>query len=540
MRKRVVLISIVVVGMQIGSARAHENTLAAFARTLNAQAAPASKESIRGPRCRLTLNLVDAATKELLPGLVRITDADGNVQSLDGLFNRGTGLPQSHTSRQWSVVIKTATVSVQQKKVTIEALCGVETELTSRTIDLAGKSSAELTLPLVRFHNAFENGWRNGNTHLHLRSLTRAQADQYLKSISRADGLELVFVSYLRRAEAERSYISNTYTEDQLRQLSGDGVTFSYGEEHRHNFGPGGEGYGHVMFLNIRELIRPVSIGPGIMAEGHDWPSVRRGIDAANRDGATTIWCHNAFGFEDVPDWIAGVLDAHNIFDGGSRGSYEDTFYRFMDIGLRVPFSTGTDWFMYDFSRVYVQVGEPLTVERWLDRLEKGRTFITNGPLLEFSLGGHRPGDVVRLARSRELTISASAVGRCDFEKLEVVYNGRIVQTASSQPVTGHFEARISAPLRINEPGWVALRISSKRRNELGAPLFGHTSAVYLEIGGKTIFKPEVAKELITDMNEAMRIIRAKASFADEKQADEVLNVYRQGIASLRKRLREQ
>jgi len=180
--------------------------------------------------------------------------------------------------------------------------------------------------------------------------------DHYLKSISRADGLELVFVSCLRRAKAERNYISNTYTKQQLQQLSGHGVMFGHGEEHRHNFGSGGEGYGHVMFLNIKELIRPVSIGPGIMGEGMDWLPLRRGIDKAHRNGATTIWCHNAFGFEEVPDWIAGVLDAHNIFDGGSRGTYEDTFYRFMDIGLRVPFSTGTDWFIYDFSRVYVEV----------------------------------------------------------------------------------------------------------------------------------------------------------------------------------------
>jgi hypothetical protein len=201
---------------------------------------------------------------------------------------------------------------------------------------------------------------------------------------------------------------------------------------------------------------------------------VRRGIDKARRDGATTIWCHNAFGFEQVPDWIAGVLDAHNIFDGGSRGSYEDTFYRFMDIGLRVPFSTGTDWFIYDFSRVYVEVDEPLTVERWLDGLEKGRTFITNGPLLKFSLGPYGPGDVVRLSQPRELNISARGVGRCDFERLEVIYNGRVVQTAPSRPAGGHFEARINAPLQISEPGWITLRVSPKQNNELGEPLFGH------------------------------------------------------------------
>ena len=84
------------------------------------------------------------------------------------------------------------------------------------------------------------------------------------------------------------------------------------------------------------------------MRQGTDFPSVRHGIDQAREDGATIVWCHNAFGFEDIPDWIAGVVDAQNIFDGGNKGDYEDTFYRYMDVGLRVPFSTGTDWFMFD------------------------------------------------------------------------------------------------------------------------------------------------------------------------------------------------
>ena len=203
--------------------------------------------------------------------------------------------------------------------------------------------------------------------------------------------------------------------------------------------------------------------------------------------------------------------------------AHEDTFYRFMDIGLRVPFSTGTDWFIYDFSRVYVEVDEPLTVERWLDGLEKGRTFITNGPLLKFSLGEYNPGDVVRLAQPRELNISSRAVGRCDFQKIEVIYNGRVVQSAPSRSVGGHFEARITALLWLSEPGWVALRISSEQKNELGAPLFGHTGAVYVEIAGKTVFKPEVAN-IAMRLNRRLQWDPDEESFINDEQANRLLS----------------
>jgi hypothetical protein len=485
----------------------------------------------------VTLKLIDAATKQPLDGLVRITASDGRVLELRGLFNRGTGLRRDHAGKEWHVLLESATVPVPRERLTIEAFSGLETELARETIDLADQATAQVTLPLQRFHDAAAGGWSSGNTHLHLMSLTRQQADEYLKSISRADGLELVFVSYLRRAGAERNYISNTYTKEQLEGLSGHGVTFGYGEEHRHNFGPGGEGYGHVMFLNIQELIRPVSIGPGIMGEGTDWPTVRRGIDLAHRDGATAVWCHNAWGLEEVPDWIAGSLDAHNIFDGGSRGAYHDTFYRFMDVGLRVPFSTGTDWFMYDFSRVYVQLDQPLSVESWLEGLRKGRSFITNGPFLELRVGERRPGDMIQLEESKTLQVFARAIGRADFEKMEVVSSGRIVHSQPSRAVDGHFEAEAAVPVEISRPGWIALRVSPKANSELGGPLFAHTSAVYVELGGKTIFKPEAAEALIADMQQAIRTIDQKATFADDAERDEVLSVYRGGIATLRKRL---
>jgi len=219
-----ILLSVVTWGLQARSVSAHENTLAAYTHSLGLQAEPAPEVSTKSPRCKLTLKLIDATTKEPLAGLVRIATADGSVQALEGLLNRGAGLSQSHARRQWSVLIDSAAVSVPREKLTIEAISGLETEMASRTIDLTGKSSAEMTLPLVRFGDAAKSGWRNGNTHIHLRSLTRDQADQYLRSISRADGLELVFVSYMRRAKAERSYISSTYTEQQLQQLSGESV----------------------------------------------------------------------------------------------------------------------------------------------------------------------------------------------------------------------------------------------------------------------------------------------------------------------------
>lgn len=544
-----VLLFLSIAALGVRSAPAHEHTLPEYAASLrqaeadhgtsdrSSEMATPANDSM----CRLTLKLIDSKTKKPLSGLARLKTSEGDVLPLESLLNRGAGLRRSHRAREWRVVIESATASVPKKVLTIEALSGLETELVRKTIDLTGKATAQVALPLVHFYQPADHGWRNGNTHLHLMSMTREEADHYLRSISRADGLEVVFVSFLRRVKAERNYISNTYTKRDLQKLSsGHGVVFDHAEELRHNFGPGGEGYGHVMFLDIDELIRPVSIGPGIMGEGHDFPSLRPGIDQARDAGATVVWCHNAFGMQDVPEWVAGKLDAHNIFDGGTRGSYEDTYYRFMNIGLRVPFSAGTDWFIFDFSRAYVEVQEPLTVERWLDALRAGRSFITNGPFLELQVDGHRPGDTIRLTEPKQLAIQGRAVGRNDFQKIEIIHNGKVVATESSSPVKGHFEAKMTYPFDANQPGWIALRLKSDQKNELGGSLFGHTSAVYIELSGKSVFKPDTARELIADMQGSIQTVQEKGVFADEQQRERVLAIYRDGIATLRKRLGQQ
>ena len=155
--------------------------------------------------------------------------------------------------------------------------------------------------------------------------LTHAEAIRYLQLVPKSDGLDLVFLSHLRRIPDERNYISNeivenSFTGGSLQRLSQGGVLFSNGEEHRHNFGRGGEGWGHVMLLDILKLIQPVSIGPGIMREGTDRIPLQHGIKQARADGGTVIWCHNTFGFEDIPNWVKGLVHAQNIYDGSPTG----------------------------------------------------------------------------------------------------------------------------------------------------------------------------------------------------------------------------
>ena len=168
----------------------------------------------------------------------------------------------------------------------LQALSGIETELALERVDLTGKRHAKLQMRLLRFYDARRNGCLAGNTHLHLRKLSKQQADRYLQQVPLADGLDVVFLSYVERANDDLEYTSNNYTRRQLAALSNERMRLGHGEEHRHNFGAYGEGYGHILLLDIPYIIRPVSVGPGLTRQPSDAPPLAIG----NRRGPSGRW----------------------------------------------------------------------------------------------------------------------------------------------------------------------------------------------------------------------------------------------------------
>ncbi|HLW66959.1 MAG TPA: CehA/McbA family metallohydrolase, partial [Gemmataceae bacterium] len=333
---------------------------------------------------KVRLQFVDAVSGKKLGGMIRVFPAAAKEPvELPGMLDRLRGLKKSETLKGWYVVpAEGAETSLPKQRLRIEALSGLETARAQQEIDLSKEAPETITLKLNTLFHPEEHGLVAGNTHLHLQGLSKEECEDYLRHVPAADGIRVMFISYLERAEIDKAYITNRYPIGNMKDFETTGVLFTNGEEHRHNFDAWGQGYGHVMFLDIKELVQPVSLGPGITARGDDDRPLRPGIDEAHRQGGTVLWCHNTFGHESVASALSGRLDAWNVFDGTRAGSYEDKYYRCLNVGTRLPISTGTDWFIYDFSRVYARVEKPLTIRSWLAALKAGRNVVTNGPLL--------------------------------------------------------------------------------------------------------------------------------------------------------------
>ncbi len=486
---------------------------------------------------KLRMKLVDAETGEAISGIVRVLADDGRMLELPGLFARTAGLVKDLPNVHWYCIPASgAETTVPRGKWRIEVVSGLETKLVSTDLDLREKAPGEITLRLPALFRPEKDGWVAGNTHLHLRNFTLEKSDAYLRSIPSADRLRVMFISYLERDKDDLSYITNKYPIGDVPQFATTGVLFNNGEEHRNNFKAFGQGYGHVMFLNIKNLVKPVSIGPGIMNAGFDDVPLRDGIDDARKQGGTIIWCHNTNGHEDVPSAVTGRLDAINVYDGSRTGSYEENYYRYLNIGLRMPISTGTDWFMYDFSRVYAKVIGKLTIASWLDAVKAGRCVATNGPMLTLDVNGKSLGDVLDLREPTTVTIRARAIGRHPISRLELIQNGRIVKTKLAEAKTPG-EVELTHTVRLQEPAWFAVRIESDAKNEFGRTPFAHSSPVYVKYEGKEVLDVESGQTLLKQVEEGQGIVRAAGHFSTPDARQRVEKLYEDAARNIRDRI---
>jgi hypothetical protein len=537
--------------------RAHESSRL---RALLAQTnSPATLDS--GPRAPVRLEIVRADTSEALVGLVRITSlSTGKHVTLPAHLGRPMG---------WYSLPANALVDVPVGEVRIEACHGLETEITSQTLRVTrGAEPQRVRLTLRSFFNSHAKGFVSANTHLHLQLSTRpvagavlrtrTEAEDYLRTTAASDALDFVYVSHLVRSSEDQNYVSNGFTRADLQRWSGDRMRFINGQEHRHEGGrstrrggPDELRFGHVLFLDLPQLVQPVSYGAifNPQSPASDAIPMRRAIQAARTQKSAIIWCHGKQGTEDVSNWIDGLLDAQNIFDGGNDGNFDAVFYPYLNAGLRVPFSTGTDWGSYDLSRVYVPLAGDKSSAAFLRALSAGRSFITNGPLLEFEVDGHRPGDEIKLTAAKTVRLRARALGRDDFTRLEIVHNGNIVARQDTRRQDGHFVADFDTTLAVDAPGWLALRVPTTQpyndrtaytgagANLFGKALFAHTSAIYVTLNGKNISTPSAIQDLIAEIKAGIHLIESKGAFANDAERDTLLATYRNAATKLQARL---
>jgi hypothetical protein len=221
-----------------------------------------------------------------------------------------------------------------------------------------------------------------------------------------------------------------------------------------------------------------------------------------------------------------------------------DLYYGILNAGIELPLSAGSANGVkatpVGYDRVYVRLGEtPFNYESFMRALKEGRSFSTNGPVLELEVDGrYGPGDRVDIQPGGQHKLRARARSLGRLESLQLVVNGEVVAETTG---AGSRELRLQKTLRLEGSAWVVVRaFEGPIPGEAWQPtplVFAHTSPVYLLRGGEPVVVPESVQDLLDRIDRLIAYTETLEGFRQESHRHETLEVYRRARGVLAGRL---
>lgn len=485
--------------------------------------------------------LIEGSTGEVFPGRVQVLGSDQRLRrdlrlgandtlssksQLDLMFG-GVGknytLPFFYSDGTFDIAVPPGAT-----RVTLER--GFEHPLVTTNLVLKSGETREITLSSQRFLDMKKLGWVSGDTHIHWakNSWDVNEDIALLGVVQRAEDLRVANNLTLKHHTTNQNFIAPTQfpmgpipgycTEDWHIQMA---------EEYRNE-----EFYGHLIFLNIKRLIEPISTGSMGGPTFLDYPINKTAIAEAHRQGGISIEAHGLGPNNDVP-----VNVAQELSDSLDQLAAED-YYRFLDCGFRLPLSNGSDHpaRVAGCARVYVKTPMPFAYENWIAGIRAGHTFTTSGPLLFLGVNGHDIGDVFNVSAGTPLKIKARAVSRFPLRHFQIVSNGKIIAATNTTATS----AELFLEMPAGEPRWIVARCSP---NDIFTPLVGastnpdtaHTSAIYVQVDGRPRFVANAAQEWINRMRIHADDLAKRGHFANDVEREEAVAHVRAGIAAYEK-----
>ena len=462
--------------------------------------------------------IIDAASGEKIEAKVHVLAASGNFVHPGGaLLKRGSGTPFFFSDGEFQVDAQGGRTDVLVER-------GTEYEPARLTVDLPEKGSVDVEIPINRWYYPQEGNWYPGNTHIHYDEKEN-RPDERLAVDCRAEGYNVTCVSVLDRRQLP--YASNKYPIGVMNEFTTAHHVLDVGEENRHygERSPWGFGYGHVMFLNIRNLVEPVSRGHTLAGQlDPDYPPLCFCCDDARDQGGIVIWCHNGRGMEAPVAAALGKLDAFNLFDPYWMDPEYDLWYRLLDCGIRLPASTGTDWFVCSNNRVYVNTEEEFSYSSWIKGMKEGRTFITNGPAVDLKVNGCAMGDLIELPGGGELEAEIHFHSHYPVERIELVVDGGVAHAWEWRE--GRREGEVRHQVKVERDGWLAARLWGDSRDSFDHSIYAHSSPVYFCCGAPSAKQPESARFFLDSIDESLRWVDSWGRYSNDGQRKEVKDLF--------------
>jgi hypothetical protein len=407
-----------------------------------------------------------------------------------------------------------------ETKLTLER--GFEHTITHESITLAPGETREVALASGRFIDMKKQGWISGDTHIHWSKNWWNEDEDIAKlgMVQRAEDLRVANNLTLMHRVANQAFISpNQFPMGPIPGYCDADYHMQMAEEYRNQVV-----YGHLCFLNIRRIILPISTGPGMAGpDAPDYPLNKTAILDARAQGGISIEAHGY-----LWNYDTAVNVAHGLTDSLDQINPEH-YYRFLDCGFRLPLTNGSDHpaRVAGCARAYVKVDGDFTYEKWIEGIKRCRTFTTSGPLLFLSANDADIGDTVNVTPDTVLKIRAKALSRHPIGRLQIISNGKLLKEVETTELTAELEVEIPAA----ESRWIVARCSTGPVfSAIAAPDVAHTSAIYVDVNGKPVFKREAAEGLLDELKRHAAQVWDQGVFASDTQRAEAVGYVQDGV----------
>ncbi len=403
-------------------------------------------------------------------------------------------------------------VEVPAGKVRVQVSRGMRETPFEQTVEVkAGETQTLLAdLKPIDFEIPGEGHWVASDLHVHMNYTgTYRNYASHVWAQAEAEGLEVINELIVNKEQRipDISFVAPP----RIRPSDWEAVLVR-GQEYHTSY------WGHRGVLRLKEdVLLPGYAGYPNTAAASLYPMNVDVYDMAHAQGALVGTVHP---FDTVPDPFAkpaqkitdelpvdvalGKLDYMEIVGFSDHQATAEVWYKLLNLGFKVPAGGGTDATtnyaapirgQMGFDRTYVWTPEwPANVDTWLDGLKQGRTFATNGPLVEFTLGGQTVGSELKFDGAQAaVPFTAKLRSIVPVEHLEVVCNGKVVKALIGTRAQDRGDFRAEIPL--TGSGWCVLRAWNEKAEYpvMDKYAYATTSPVYVTIGGKRAYSEKDA-----------------------------------------------
>ena len=494
------------------------------------------------PMGRISLRVVDDLTlQHPVAARVFVTGEDGLAYAPDNAwmhaddsFDRSERPFEAHYFDTSGV----SEITVPAGDVEVDVMRGFENHFEQRKVAVKADSTAQLTLRIVPLFIGVDEvpNWVSGDVHVHMNYAgTYRNTPAHL--VEQADAENLAIVENLI-VNKEQRVPDIAYFSPQADPASTANHLLLHGQEYHTSY------WGHLGLLNLtRNILLPGYAGYPNTAAASLYPANGNVADMAHQQGALVGYVHPFDSFPDpvkdasltneLPADVAlGKVDYIEVVGFSDHKSTAEVWYKLLNCGFRLPTAAGTD-FMGNYAslrgpvglnRVYAEVKPgPLKIEPWLAAIKAGRTFATNGPLLDFWMGEQPIGGEVRLEKKREVRFSAEMFSIVPMDHLQIVCNGKVVRELALD--NNRTSAHVDGSIPLEASGWCVLRAFSDKAEYPILDLYPYatTSPVYVSVAGAPVRSAAGAAYFVAWVDRLIAAVQSNTSWNTEAEKASVL-----------------